>query len=840
MKRILSYICIAMSLSLSLVSCIQESHEINGEPRPVELLALSEDSLDAEAEGATFTVTATSRYMPECRVEYSDSQTDEWITCSVGHKSSYDVPLNIVIAENKTFQDRSATISVVIRDERFGVEYAKTISVTQTAAVPRAENGEYKISADKYNISFTIKTNLINYTIYSEQSSWVTLNKSKGSGNTTITASVTTNKYQTERSTSIYIKSADAEFEVAKITQEAMVYKWSTSFDGKEYGKGNNIEINAPWYAKEFTIKIATNLSWTAGIVNGSSYIDSYTKKVDVTLQTNPTATEFKFKLKENRSADREVEFKVEAPLDKKNCTTIKITQSFAPALSINNNEDGEPLRFEAADHSVGVYTSEGVKWSAQSDADWLTIKTRDGEGSAPLEYSVSKNDGVEPRTATISVSLSDYEGVMAEYEVTQNCDNTIHYTAKSQLDIKESDDYWGDRIVRHGYDETTQKGYIEFETAPTKVGDSVFKNCGDLVGIKLPKSITSIEGYAFYSCSNLESVEMSEGFTSIGYRAFEECEKLKNITIPSSVSSIGDRAFYHCANLESINIPEGITSIGSAMFAHCTSFTTVTIPDSVTSINENAFNDCTGLTSLTIGQGVESIGAQSFLDCTGLTSITIPESVTSIGARAFGYFTGELIVNSKIVETDYTEENRRGSNNHWLDLCRFTKVTFGRNITKIGDNAFHSCTTLKNAAIPSSVISIGDYAFANCKGLEKINVPNSVTSIGKYAFEECTGRLEMNSREIIETDYNTFEYDDYIAENTYNNFWIKNCHFAEIVLGSHITKIGERAFYNCDGIGRVLFGTPYSITSIGSYSFYGCSGINYMYIHIRTRNCFI
>ena len=327
-------------MSLLLVSCIQELVEMNGGPRPVELLALSEESLDTNADGTTFTVIATSRYMPECRVEYSDSQTGKWITCDVGHKSSFDVPLNIKIAENKTFQDRSATISVVIRDEEFGVEYAKSISVTQTAAVPKAENGEYKVSADKYNIGFTIKTNLINYTIYSEHS-WVTLNKWKGSGNITITASVTTNPYQTERSTSIYIESADAKFEVAKITQEAMVYKWSTSFDGKEYGKGSNIEINAPWYAKEYTIKIATNLSWTAGIVNNSSsYIDSYTKKVDVTLQTNPTATEFKFKLKENRSADREVKFKVEAPLDISNGTTIKITQSFAPTLSINNNED--------------------------------------------------------------------------------------------------------------------------------------------------------------------------------------------------------------------------------------------------------------------------------------------------------------------------------------------------------------------------------------------------------------------------------------------------------------------------------------------------------------------
>ena len=631
---------------LPLVSCSKEPVEMNGEPGPVELLTLSEESLDAAAEGATFTVTATSRYMPMCGVEYSDSQYDKWITCSVGHKSSYDVPLNIEIAENKTFQDRSATISVVIRDDEFGVEYAKSISVTQTAAEPKAENGEYKVSADTYNINFTIKTNLINYTINSKDS-WVKLNKRSGSGNTTITASVEANPYQTERSTSLYIKSADAEFEVAKITQAAMVYKWSTFVDGKEYSS-NNIGINVPWYAEEFTVDIATNLSWKSEIKNGSIYVDSYTKNFDVPTKINPTKTEFKFKLKENREADRTVVFKVYSTKDAHFATNITVSQSFAPTISVNNDEDGAPLRFEAADYSVGVNTSQGVKWNAQSDADWLKIKTSNGEGSASLEYSVSQNDGVEPRTATISVSLSDYEGVVAEYRVTQNCDKTIHYTAKSKLSINESVDYWGDRIVRHEYDETTQKGCIEFESAPTKVGNNAFSRCADLISVKLPKSVTSIESSAFYSCANLESV-----------------------TIPNGVTSIGNHAFWGCGSLQSVDIPDGLTSINSAVFADCTSLKSVVLPDSVTSIAYAAFDGCTGLTSVTLGNSLETIGAQAFNGCTALTSITIPESVTLIEKIAFGHYTGELIINSKIVEVDnyynYPE---------WLSLSEISKVT--------------------------------------------------------------------------------------------------------------------------------------------------------------------
>lgn len=788
---------------LPLVSCSKEPVEMNGEPSPVELLTLSEESLDAVADGATFTVTATSRYMPECRVEYSDSQYDEWITCSVGHKSSYDVPLNIEIAENKTFQDRSATISVVIRDDVFGVEYAKSISVTQTAAVPKAENNEYKIPADTYNINFTIKTNLINYTINSKDS-WVKLNKSSGSGNTIITVSVEANPYQTERSTSLYIKSADAEFEVIKITQEAMVYKWSTFVDGKEYSS-NNIGINVPWYAEEFTVDIATNLSWKSEISSGSIYVDSYTKNCDVPTKLNPTKTEFKFKLKENREANRTVVFKVYSIKDRHFATNITVTQSFAPTISVNNDEDGVPLRFEAADYSVGVNTNQGVKWNAQSDADWLKIKTSNGEGSASLEYSVSQNDGASPRTATISVSLSDYEGIVAEYRVTQNCDKTIHYTAKSKLSINESVDYWGDKIVGHEYDEPTQKGYIEFETAPTKVGNRAFFECVDLISVKLPKSVTSIGSEAFSSCANLESV-----------------------TIPNGVISIGNHAFWSCGSLQSVDLPDGLTSINSAVFAQCTSLKTINIPDSVTLIDYSAFMGCTGLTSVTLGNGLQSIGAQAFNTCSALTTITIPESVTSIGARAFGYYTGELIINSKVVEVDNTEKPE------WLSLSEISKVTIGDNITHIGAYTFDYRTTLKNVTLSSSVTSIGEYAFANCKSLESINIPSSVTTIGNCAFIESTGELLIDSK-IIERDNNASQpgwaFGNKMTKVTIGNNITRIGDYAflyfemtSVTIPDSVISIGHSAFRECKGLTSVTI--PNSVTTIGEYAFQYCESM--------------
>ncbi len=59
-----------------------------------------------------------------------------------------------------------------------------------------------------------------------------------------------------------------------------------------------------------------------------------------------------------------------------------------------------------------------------------------------------------------------------------------------------------------------------------------------------LPKSVESIEGYAFYDCKNLEDITLNDGLLSIGRWAFSNCNKLSSISIPPSVIEIEDNAF--------------------------------------------------------------------------------------------------------------------------------------------------------------------------------------------------------------------------------------------------------------------------------------------------------
>ena len=269
-----------------------------------------------------------------------------------------------------------------------------------------------------------------------------------------------------------------------------------------------------------------------------------------------------------------------------------------------------------------------------------------------------------------------------------------------------------------------------------TEIGASAFSGCTSLESVIIGDSVTEIGDYAFYDCISLISITIPDSVTSIGASAFYRCS-LTSITIPDSVTDIGEAAFSRCDWLRIITIPDSVTSIGASAFYNCYSLTIVIIGNSVTSIGDYAFSDCDSLTSITIPDSVTSIGEDAFSYCTSLRSITIPESVTEIGEGAFRNCTSELIIKSKIIETDY---NNRPD---WLYDAKFTKLIIGDNITSIGD-AFYYCTSLTSVTIGDSVTSIGVSAFRYCTSLTSVTIGDSVTSIGDYAFRNCDSLQEV------------------------------------------------------------------------------------------------
>ncbi len=234
---------------------------------------------------------------------------------------------------------------------------------------------------------------------------------------------------------------------------------------------------------------------------------------------------------------------------------------------------------------------------------------------------------------------------------------------------------------------------------------------------------VTKIGDTAFRSCKNIISVTLLDGVISIGESAFSGCSSLKSVILPDSLTSIGGGAFSACSDLINITIPNSVTSIGNSAFSGCTSLTSITIPDNVTSIGDYTFCGCTNLTNAIIGKSVTSIGINAFEACKGLTSIIIPDNVKSIGWGAF------------------------------FNCRNLTSVTIGDGVKTIERNAFQSCTNLSKLTMGNSVTEIGEAAFMNCQKLMTVNIPASVKNIGSGAFDMC-GSLKSVTFEDTSTWY--------------------------------------------------------------------------------------
>ena len=186
-------------------------------------------------------------------------------------------------------------------------------------------------------------------------------------------------------------------------------------------------------------------------------------------------------------------------------------------------------------------------------------------------------------------------------------------------------------------------------------------------------------------------------------------------------------------------SVKEGTRIICNSAFWYCLSLSEIVIPNSVTSIGDLAFSFCSSLAEVIIPNSVTNIGKGAFQLCSSLAEVVIPNSVVCINGNPFHGWNGKLdCLSLSFVYEDNILFNKDKSRIISFRNQELTSYVIPNSVTRIGDYAFSSCSSLVEVVIPNSVTRIGDYAFLHCSSLSSIVIPVSVTIIGSYAFAGC------------------------------------------------------------------------------------------------------
>jgi len=141
--------------------------------------------------------------------------------------------------------------------------------------------------------------------------------------------------------------------------------------------------------------------------------------------------------------------------------------------------------------------------------------------------------------------------------------------------------------------------------------------------------------------------------------------------------------------------------------------------------------------------------------------------------------------------------------------------VTYNGNVypvTRIDNEAFSSCSSLRSVTIPNSVRFIGEKAFCGSTALQSVRFGGGIRTIEKQAFSGCTALTHAILPKGLRT----------IGSATFHD-----CRqLSKLYLGDSLISIGEGAFSTCSELRNVTF--PKTLRQIEAQAFMNC-------IHLET-----
>lgn len=584
--------------------------------------------------------------------------------------------------------------------------------------------------------------------------------------------------------------------------------------------------------------------------------------------------------------------------------SNLELTATIAPSKVTHTN-----LAWSSSNPSAATVSKNGIVTAVSPGIAVITAKAMDASGKtatcevsvADVVYSYRTN---EKRATVVSLNAKNIKDFSLPQTISNNgVEYVVDSIAPSSfsgslttLELPASIQHYGKdafknaRISNISYNGTMAEWCAcrfanESANPMSKTGKLVLNNV-EVKNAEIPASIQTLNPYAFYGCTNIESVEIkATTLNSIGNSCFAGC-KIKQLTVESSkVPTLGTNAL---SGAEKVAVPvdyydeyyqsngwksvSNITSsIDNGTYAYFVSDHTLYHLNQKT--GEAGISNPTDASSTTAAYAgtytvpstvdynhqtypVTTIESKCFENNTNLSAIKIPTSIKTIGESAFSGLR-TLDANYLGTVTQWCEIDFADGDSNPMSISGDLKVggvTYsGLSITSgsVNDYAFYGCRSLKLVTIGENVESIGGTAFAGCTGLETLKV-NALCDVNASSFLNSPLTTIESGNEhfwISVADYfaKTLEtaviHDEYtgnspsfanciklknvtLSDKTTSITSFEGCtSLTEIVIPESVNAIVGKAFKNCRQLKTLTINSKNSIT-VGENAFVNCSAL--------------
>lgn len=243
------------------------------------------------------------------------------------------------------------------------------------------------------------------------------------------------------------------------------------------------------------------------------------------------------------------------------------------------------------------------------------------------------------------------------------------------------------------------------------------FKTLSDLsIGLQ----VDSICDNFAYANESLDEIVIDGNVKYVGKNAFGSATNLKKVFVGSNVRIVNEGAFTGLTNIQKLVLHDGLEKVGDGAFHFYTQniLDSVYIPKTIKEMGRSAFGELR-CKRLVLPEGLEMIGFNSFSNLK-TDSLILPSTIKSMQES---FIFGEI----KYVDASKIKCNLNSSfyENRKLENILLPK----EGLTKLTENEFWYCASLKNIELPNTINTIDHDAFSATK-ITVVRLPKSVEKV--------------------------------------------------------------------------------------------------------------